>query len=117
MNLFQDKEVERMTFFEKLAIEHPDKLGGTGGGYGCPMAYGYESDLPDSCGCKEFGCSDCWNREIPILENKGTCKYHEPFNGICCNGDCKPCVADSVDPETTCKVCKFFEEGVFECIE
>ncbi len=106
-----------MTFLEKLTIERPDMLGGIGGGYGCPMIYGYEGEPPISCSSTAFRCRDCWNRQMPTEENTGTCKYHEPFNGICCNADCKPCVADSVDSETTCKVCKFFAEGVFECTE
>ncbi len=102
-----------MTFLDRLAVERPDMVGNNGNVVGCPKHYWSNVSAP----CVSMSCYKCWNREIPTEENTGTCKYHEPFNGICCNGDCKPCVADSVDPETTCRVCKFFEEGVFKCTE
>ena len=51
-----------MTFKEKLAMEHPDKICPCveGGCIGCPGDYGYEF----SHECRD-DCYDCWNREIP----------------------------------------------------
>ena len=55
-----------MTYREKLAKEHPEKIDDKewGGCKGCPSSYGYEPLL----GCSEGGnenCTTCWDREIP----------------------------------------------------
>jgi len=51
-----------MTFKEKLAKEHPEKLGkGSGGCIGCPHEYGYAENYD----CEGVDCLTCWNREIP----------------------------------------------------
>ena len=57
-----------MTFKEKLAIEHPDKLDDNcaGGCWGCPGNYGYEERMPGHC--TKMLCDECWNREIPGTE-------------------------------------------------
>lgn len=54
-----------MTFREKLAQEHPNRVNRfvPGGCEGCPHTYGYEEKSP----CQEMGtCRECWNREIPM---------------------------------------------------
>lgn len=56
-----------MTCREKLAIEHPDRVGEdfVSGCNGCPPYYGYLS-RPDYC--ERFSlddCERCWDREIP----------------------------------------------------
>lgn len=57
-----------MTCREKLAIEHPDRIGNkwAGGCLGCPSGYGYMS-TPDFCNIEE--CNKCWDREIPETEH------------------------------------------------
>lgn len=57
-----------MTFKEKLAIEHPDKLDSNcaGGCWGCPSDYGYDERMP--CHCTKMLCDECWEREIPGTE-------------------------------------------------
>lgn len=57
-----------MTFKEKLAIEHPDKLDPRCGGgcLGCPSDYGYCGGSP--CNEAYVSCTECWNREIPETE-------------------------------------------------
>ncbi len=62
-----------MTFREKLAQEHPDRVGSkfAGGCNGCPLCYGYEVGFPANHAkdCKtEEGCARCWDREIPGTE-------------------------------------------------
>ena len=53
-----------MTFREKLAQEHPEKITDKtmSGCFGCPSDYGYESD--DFC--YAASCTACWSREIPM---------------------------------------------------
>ena len=64
-----------MTFREKLAQEHPEKVStaALGGCEGCPITYGYEDTSPED-GCwdtwntplhKNARCTACWDREIP----------------------------------------------------
>lgn len=55
-----------MTYREKLAKEHPDKIDETklGGCVGCPVAYGYD-DEPTPGFCQGITCQECWDREIP----------------------------------------------------
>lgn len=57
-----------MTFKEKLAKEHPDKVDQSFGYIckGCPSHYCYETDPP--CNDSDITCTDCWNREIPGTE-------------------------------------------------
>ena len=53
-----------MTFKEKLAKEHPEKLDESigGGCEGCPHDYGYANKSM----CDDmYGCDECWNREMP----------------------------------------------------
>lgn len=52
-----------MTFKEKLAQEHPEKLdkGCDSGCVGCPYEYGYEENYD----CEGVDCLTCWNREMP----------------------------------------------------
>lgn len=52
-----------MTFREKLAMEHPEKVGSQfrGGCSGCPETYGYEKTF----NCVGVPCSECWDRTIP----------------------------------------------------
>ena len=52
-----------MTFKEKLAQEHPERIGERfdGGCDGCPCSYGYEERWK----CDGVSCFDCWNREMP----------------------------------------------------
>lgn len=38
-----------------------------------------------------------------------TCKYYADFEGVCCNGDCKPHVADCCPYERQ-ETCKYYEE-------
>lgn len=55
-----------MTCREKLALEHPDKIGVqyTADRYGCPFDYGYLAK--EHCDCRDVtSCAECWNREIP----------------------------------------------------
>jgi hypothetical protein len=53
-----------MTFREKLAKEHPERISifGIGGCEKCPCSYGYEEEF-DCSGMKN--CKECWDREIP----------------------------------------------------
>ena len=75
-----------MTFKEKLAIEHPDKLDSNcaGGCWGCPSDYGYDERMP--CHCTKMLCDECWEREIPgteptkITKDKKEKKEMEPRN-------------------------------------
>lgn len=60
-----------MTYRERLAIEHPDKLDPLyhGGCFGCPSCYGYEA--PNQCNNYNEDpdkCMRCWDREIPETE-------------------------------------------------
>lgn len=59
-----------MTFKEKLAIEHPDKVDHRceGGCMGCPSEYGYENESCRPCASEVVSCTDCWKREIPGTE-------------------------------------------------
>ena len=54
-----------MTCREKLAIEHPKKVGFgyIGGCYGCPTPYGY-AKKPEWCEETEESCTKCWDREV-----------------------------------------------------
>ena len=54
-----------MTCREKLAIEHPKKVGFgyIGGCYGCPTPYGY-AKKPEWCKETEESCTKCWDREV-----------------------------------------------------
>lgn len=60
-----------MTFREKLQAEHPEEVNEmfTGGCYGCPYEYDYESHC--NCASVEAGrctddrCRNCWDREMP----------------------------------------------------
>lgn len=56
-----------MTFREKLAIEHPEKIDPKVGGgcQGCPASYGYEDESPGWCIIDIETCRTCWDREIP----------------------------------------------------
>lgn len=60
-----------MTFREKLASEHPEKIKpeAMGACLGCPHEYGYEFKTDGPCSEKyEYSCYECWNREIPGTE-------------------------------------------------
>lgn len=56
-----------MTFREKLAKEHPEKIepGCMGGCRGCPSTYGYTTRAEDNKICPEITCYACWDRVIP----------------------------------------------------
>lgn len=58
-----------MTYREKLAIEHPDKITDDpchyGGCVGCPASYGYSKPPLESCFASPETCAECWDREIP----------------------------------------------------
>lgn len=57
-----------MTFREKLAKEHPNKvgMGWVGGCCGCPSEYGYEKSDRSCCDdANEDKCRKCWEREMP----------------------------------------------------
>lgn len=68
-----------MTFREKLMIDDPKLVDDAfyGGCSSCPLAYGYESTIPDTCDinqedeeiCRNM-CKKCWDREIPGPDNK-----------------------------------------------
>lgn len=70
-----------MTFREKLALEHPDRIGECydGGCQGCPCHYGYEDKAEVECFHK---CEDCWNREIPedVPMSDPTLTVSDPVN-------------------------------------
>ena len=57
-----------MTFKEKLAQEHPEKVNNKFGGGcdGCPCEYGYEKENSDCNGPSDLGCKECWNREMSM---------------------------------------------------
>lgn len=58
-----------MTCKEKLALEHPDKIGVqyTADHYGCPFDYGYLAK--EHCDCRDVtSCAECWDREIPEIQ-------------------------------------------------
>lgn len=62
-----------MTCLEKLAKEHPEKLDGGcwGGAKGCPSTYGYMNDPYERICClNKDVCTECWNREIPEVDDK-----------------------------------------------
>lgn len=61
-----------MTFKEKLAKEHPDCFFAFGSPVGCPNTYEYESLDDNLRACATHTCKECWNREIPDIENKNT---------------------------------------------
>lgn len=58
-----------MTFRERLAKEHPEKIDEdyNGGCAGCPYDYGYceVSSLDRMCADDNYTCDDCWNLECP----------------------------------------------------
>ena len=58
-----------MTFREKLETEYPDMNIGVIIANNCPCDYGYERETP--CCPISIGqdCSDCWNREIPEIND------------------------------------------------
>lgn len=61
---------KKMTYRERLTIEHPERIDSKtlGGCDGCPADYGYSDDHANNC---PFGmpshvnCTKCWDREIP----------------------------------------------------
>ena len=53
-----------MTFKEKLAKEHPDKIV-CDTIMKCPDYYGYETNDESLAACRRYDCDECWNREIP----------------------------------------------------
>lgn len=57
-----------MTALEKLKIEHPEQIDGSGDAICCPMYLGY-LPRPDGCGWS-VDCDECWNREIPEIPEK-----------------------------------------------
>ena len=67
-----------MTCKEKLKIEHPDKVSDRylGGCYRCPSSFGYLEDPPycvkliSVAHVTDETCQECWDREIPSVENK-----------------------------------------------
>lgn len=64
-----------MTFREKLAKEHPERIDKkcNGGVVGCPRSYGYEENCWCSNGYKHIDgqCTECWDREIPKTYEDG----------------------------------------------
>ena len=70
-----------MTCREKLAIEHPKKVGFgyIGGCYGCPTPYGY-AKKPEWCKETEESCTKCWDREVEEVDT-------QVENGIKSNGE------------------------------
>ena len=78
-----------MTFKEKLAMEHPERVDilYAGGCSNCPYFYGYETHDESVKNCirnKGKGCDYCWNREIPesesaVVENLST-KIEKTFD-------------------------------------
>lgn len=108
-----------MTFKEKLAQEHPERIteATLSGCKGCPSDYGYvEED------CRAKTCVECWNREIPMTpeeqeqrEGKNCCgcygcffRFRLPDNLPCT--ECKERSqwveepATDVDAEAVCKM-------------
>lgn len=55
-----------MTCREKLALQHPDRIGAMwfGGCVGCPKDYGYSKKIDKCNGPNEKACSLCWNQEV-----------------------------------------------------
>ena len=60
-----------MTCREKLAMEHPEKVGFgyIGGCYGCPTPYGY-AKKPEWCEETEESCTKCWDRDVEEVDNE-----------------------------------------------
>lgn len=51
-----------MTYRERAAIEHPDRIGSYPGGViGCPSNYGY-TDATSCPGVSAQNCKTCWSR-------------------------------------------------------
>ena len=67
-----------MTCREKLMLEHPDRIGDQwqGGCNGCPSMRGYLEDPPESW-CKDYRCTECWDREIPETDISNNEKENE----------------------------------------
>ena len=67
-----------MTYRERIAIEHPDRLSPWAGGgvIGCPSSYGYEPHGAHEP-CVDQGCDYCWNRQAPPRK----VKVREKTNG------------------------------------
>lgn len=100
-----------MTFREKLAQEHPEKVSPlfTGGCGGCPRNYGYERKLACSgYNMTDAECTSCWDREIPTDEPKAQEEQErhdreinaEIIRGYCnwhCTDDC-PALAACLEP-------------------
>jgi hypothetical protein len=67
-----------MTFIEKLKQEHPETITYLNSGdinYAgialCPSEYGYElKSSHDDCEHIRLTCEECWNREMPEIEEK-----------------------------------------------
>lgn len=55
-----------MTFKERLAAEHPERIGDRyiAGALDCPHSYGYEEYF--EAPCQYMSCEECWNREENI---------------------------------------------------
>lgn len=69
-----------MTFRERIAIEHPEKLmdSAMGGVFSCPFAYNYEGVPSRGCGILSHEkCKNCWDREAPPRKVKPRRKEHE----------------------------------------
>lgn len=66
-----------MTFREKLAQEHPDRIN-DGVPTQCPAAYGYEGNADGMCWQMftppVYSCEECWDREIPKNTDDQTAK-------------------------------------------
>jgi hypothetical protein len=68
-----------MTFLEKLKEEHPEAITYCKNGdidylgiVLCPSEFGYEPKTTSNDGCDHIGlsCEQCWNREMPEIEEK-----------------------------------------------
>lgn len=94
-----------MTCREKLKIEHPDFVNERfkAGCRRCPHTYGYLSK-PERCniGDPDFGCIDCWNREIP---------EQDASNIECAVSESSPTINDSVSHPS------HYTYGKIECID
>lgn len=61
------QKVKKMTFKEKLQMEHPEIK--TAKECKCPSDYGYEG-YATKVDCLLGNCEACWNREIPFEDTK-----------------------------------------------
>lgn len=70
-----------MTFKEKLQIDYPEFVDKEGYCEDCPEDYGYEGN--SVCNNYLNACRKCWDREIPVTEDKEMTKAGLKDGMIC----------------------------------